>query len=210
MIKLLRFLKPYTIPVCAVVILVFLQSMANLYLPTLMSDVVNNGITNGDLGYIMRIGGRMLLVALGGSACAITAAYLASHASMGFGEIVRRKLFTHVLGFSLHEFDTLGTPSLVTRNTNDVTQVQMVLLIMMRMIISAPIMAIGGIIMAVSKDRGLAWVIVVVIPILVATITIVAARGFPLFRAIQKKIDRVNLVLRERLTGIRVIRASGR
>jgi ATP-binding cassette subfamily B multidrug efflux pump len=210
MIKLLRFLKPYTIPVCAVVILVFLQSMADLYLPTLMSDVVNNGITNGDLGYIMRIGGRMLLVALGGSACAITAAYLASHASMGFGEIVRRKLFTHVLGFSLHEFDTLGTPSLVTRNTNDVTQVQMVLLIMMRMIISAPIMAIGGIIMAVSKDKGLAWVIVVVIPILVATITIVAARGFPLFRAIQKKIDRVNLVLRERLTGIRVIRAFNR
>jgi ATP-binding cassette subfamily B multidrug efflux pump len=210
MIKLLRFLKPYAIPVCAVVILVFFQSMADLYLPTLMSDVVNNGITNGDLGYIMRIGGRMLLVALGGSACAITAAYLASHASMGFGEIVRRKLFTHVLGFSLHEFDTLGTPSLVTRNTNDVTQVQMVLLIMMRMIISAPIMAIGGIIMAVSKDKGLAWVIVVVIPILVATITIVAARGFPLFRAIQKKIDRVNLVLRERLTGIRVIRAFNR
>jgi ATP-binding cassette subfamily B multidrug efflux pump len=210
MIKLLRYLKPYTVPVCAVVILVFFQSMADLYLPTLMSDVVNNGITNGDVGYIMRIGGRMLLVALGGSACAITAAYLASHASMGFGEIVRRKLFTHVLGFSLHEFDTLGTPSLVTRNTNDVTQVQMVLLVMMRMIISAPIMAIGGIIMAVSKDRGLAWVIIVVIPILVATITIVAARGFPLFRAIQKKIDRVNLVLRERLTGIRVIRAFNR
>jgi len=210
MIKLLRFLKPYTVPVCAVVVLVFFQSMADLYLPTLMSNIVNNGITNGDIGYIMRIGGRMLLVALGGSACAIAAAYLASHASMGFGEILRRRLFTHVLGFSLHEFDILGTPSLVTRNTNDVTQIQMVLLIMMRMIISAPIMSIGGIIMAVSKDRGLAWVIIVVIPILVATITIVAARGFPLFRAIQNKIDRINLVLRERLTGIRVIRAFNR
>jgi ATP-binding cassette subfamily B protein len=203
-------LKPYTVPVCAVVVLVFFQSMADLYLPTLMSNIVNYGITNGDIGYIMRIGGRMLLVALGGSACAITAAYLASHASMGFGEILRRRIFTHVLGFSLHEFDTLGTPSLVTRNTNDVTQIQMVLLIMMRMIISAPIMSIGGIIMAVSKDRGLAWVIIVVIPILVATITIVAARGFPLFRAIQNKIDRINLVLRERLTGIRVIRAFNR
>ena len=210
MIKLLRFLKPYAVPVYAVIILVFFQSMADLYLPTLMSDVVNNGITNGDVSYIIRIGGRMLLVALGGSACAIAAAYLASHASMGFGEIVRKKLFTHVLGFSLHEFDIMGTPSLVTRNTNDVTQVQMVLLIMMRMIISAPIMAIGGIILAVSKDRGLAWVIVVVIPILVATITTIAARGFPLFRAIQKKIDRINLVLRERLTGIRVIRAFNR
>jgi len=203
-------LKPYAIPVGAVVVLVFFQSIADLYLPTLMSDIVNIGITNGDVTYIVQIGGRMLLVALGGSACAITAAYLASHASMGFGEIVRRKIFTHVLGFSLHEFDTLGTPSLVTRNTNDVTQVQMVLLIIMRMIIRAPIMAIGGIIMAVSKDRGLSWVIIVVIPILVATITIVAARGFPLFRAIQKKIDRINLVLRERLTGIRVIRAFNR
>ncbi len=210
MIRLFRYLKPYTIPVAAVVVLVFFQSMANLYLPTLMSDIVNNGITNGDIGYIMRIGGRMLLVALGGSACAITAAYLASHASMGFGEILRRKIFTHVVSFSLREFDVLGTPSLVTRNTNDVTQLQMVLLILMRMIISAPIMAIGGIIMAVSKDRGLAWVIIVVIPILAAVITIVAARGFPLFRAIQKKIDRINLVLRERLTGIRVIRAFNR
>jgi ATP-binding cassette subfamily B multidrug efflux pump len=210
MIKLLRFLKPYTVPVGAVVVLVFFQSMADLYLPTLMSDIVNIGITNGDVSYIIRTGGRMLLVALGGSACAITAAYLASHASMGFGEILRRKIFTHVVGFSLHEFDILGTPSLVTRNTNDVTQLQMVLLIMMRMIISAPIMCIGGIIMAISKDRGLAWVIIVVIPILVVTIASVATRGFPLFRAIQKKIDRINLVLRERLTGIRVIRAFNR
>jgi ATP-binding cassette subfamily B multidrug efflux pump len=209
-IKLLRYLKPYTIPVAAVVVLVFFQSIADLTLPTLMSDIVNIGITNGDIGYILHTGGLMLLVALGGSACAIGAAYLASHSSMGFGEILRRKIFTHVLSFSLHEFDVLGTPSLVTRNTNDVTQIQMVLLIMMRMIISAPIMCIGGIIMAVSKDKGLAWVIIVVIPVLVGTITIVAARGFPLFRAIQKKIDRINLVLRERLTGIRVIRAFNR
>ncbi len=210
MIKLFRFLKPYAIPVVAVVVLVFFQSLANLYLPTLMADIVNIGITNGDIAYIVQTGGRMLLVALGGSACAITAAYLAAHASMGFGEILRRKIFNHVLAFSLHEFDILGTPSLVTRNTNDVTQLQMVLLIMMRMIISAPIMCIGGIIMAISKDRGLAWVIIVVIPILVGTITAIAARGFPLFRAIQKKIDRINLVLRERLTGIRVIRAFNR
>ena len=210
MIKLLRYLKPYTIPVCAVVVLVFFQSMADLYLPTLMADIVNIGITNGDVGYIMQVGGRMLLVALGGSACAVIAAYLASHASMGFGEILRGKIFTHVLKFSLHEFDILGTPSLVTRNTNDVTQLQMVLLIMMRMIIRAPIMSIGGIIMAVSKDRNLAWIIIVVIPILAGTITVVAAKGFPLFRAIQKKIDRVNLILRERLTGIRVIRAFNR
>jgi len=210
MIKLLRYMKPYTIPVCAVVVLVFFQSMADLYLPTLMADIVNIGITNGDVSYIMQVGGRMLLVALGGSACAVTAAYLASHASMGFGEILRRKIFTHVLKFSLHEFDVLGTPSLVTRNTNDVTQLQMVILIIMRMIIRAPIMSIGGIIMAVSKDRDLAWIIIVVIPILAATISVVALKGFPLFRAIQKKVDRINLILRERLTGIRVIRAFNR
>jgi ATP-binding cassette subfamily B multidrug efflux pump len=210
MIKLFRYLKPYTIPVAAVVVVVFFQCMADLYLPTLMSDIVNKGITNGDIGYIMQTGGLMLLVALGGSACAIVASYLSSHASMGFGEILRSRVFTHVASFSLHEFDKLGTPSLVTRNTNDVTQIQMVTLFMMRMMISAPIMAIGGIVMAVSKDPGLSWVIVVVIPILAATIISLAVKGFPLFRAIQKKIDQINLVLREGLTGIRVIRAFNR
>jgi ATP-binding cassette subfamily B multidrug efflux pump len=210
MMRLLRYIKPYAIPVTAVIVVVFLQSMADLYLPNLMSDIVNFGITNGDIAYIMRIGGRMLLVALGSSTCAIAASYLSSHASMGFGEILRSKIFTHVSGFSLKEFDTIGTPSLVTRSTNDVTQVQMVVLFMMRMMISAPIMAVGGTIMAVSKDRGLSWVIGVVIPILAATITIVAMKGFPLFRAIQRKIDKINLVLREQLTGIRVIRAFNR
>jgi ATP-binding cassette subfamily B multidrug efflux pump len=210
MIKLFKYLKPYTIPVAAVVILVFFQGMADLSLPNLMSDIVNTGITNGDINYIMQTGGLMLLVALGGSACAILAGYLASHASMGFGEILRRKIFTHVSKFSLHEFDKLGTPSLVTRNTNDITQIQMVTLIIMRMMIYAPIMCVGGIIMAVSKDAGLSWVIITVIPIIVATVLIVAIRAFPLFRSIQKKIDKINLVLRERLTGIRVIRAFNR
>ncbi|MGA2976716.1 MAG: ABC transporter ATP-binding protein [Spirochaetia bacterium] len=210
MIKLLRYLRPYAIPVAAVLVLIFMQCMADLYLPTLMSDIVNKGITNGDVNYIMATGGRMLLVALGGSACAILAGYLSSHSSMGLGEILREKIFTHVTRFSLHEIDKLGTPSLVTRSTNDVTQVQMFTLIMMRMIISAPIMAIGGIILAVSKDAGLSWVIIVVIPLLAATIITVAMKGFPLFRSIQKKIDKINLVLREGLTGVRVIRAFNR
>jgi ATP-binding cassette, subfamily B, multidrug efflux pump len=210
MIKLLRYLRPYAIPVAAVLVLIFLQCMADLYLPTLMSDIVNKGITNGDINYIMQTGGLMLLVALGGSVCAIVAGYLSSHASMGLGEILREKIFSHVSRFSLHEFDKLGTPSLVTRSTNDVTQIQMFTLIMLRMIISAPIMVTGGIILAVSKDAGLAWVIIVVIPILAITIISVALKGFPLFRAIQKKIDRINLVLREGLTGIRVIRAFNR
>jgi ATP-binding cassette subfamily B multidrug efflux pump len=210
MLKLLKYLKPYALPVAAIFVLVFAQSMAELYLPTLMSDIVNHGITNGDINYIIRTGGFMLLVALGGSVCAILAGYLSSHAAMGLGEILRTRLFTHVSGFSLEEFDKFGTPSLITRNTNDITQIQMVTMIMLRMIISAPIMCIGGIIMAVSKDRGLSWVIAVVLPILAAIIAFLAMKGLPLFQAIQKKIDRINLVLREGLTGIRVIRAFNR
>jgi ATP-binding cassette subfamily B multidrug efflux pump len=210
MLKLFKYLKLYAIPIAAVVVLVFFQCLADLYLPNLMSNIVNTGITNGDVNYIMRTGGLMLLVALGGSACAVIAGYLSAHAAMGFGEILRRELFVHVSDFSLHEFDKLGTPSLVTRNTNDVTQLQTVAFIILRMMIMAPIMCVGGIIMAVSKDRRLSWVIIAVIPILVATIVIVAMKGFPLFKAIQKKIDKINLVLREQLTGIRVIRAFNR
>jgi ATP-binding cassette, subfamily B, multidrug efflux pump len=210
MFRLFRYLRPYAIPVAAVLVLVFMQCMADLYLPTLMSDIVNKGITNGDIPYIMQTGAFMLLVALGGSVCAVLAGYLTSHSSMGLGEILREKIFTHVSRFSLHEFDKLGTPSLVTRSTNDVTQVQMFTLIMLRMIVSAPIMVTGGIILAVSKDRALSWVIVAVIPVLAITIISLAVKGFPLFRSIQKKIDRINLVLREGLTGIRVIRAFNR
>jgi ATP-binding cassette subfamily B multidrug efflux pump len=210
MLRLWRYLKPYAIPVAAVVVLIFFQSMADLYLPNLMSDIVNTGITNGDIPYILSRGALMLLVAIGSSVCAILAGYLSSHASMGLGEIVRHKIFTHVAKFSLHEFDKIGTPSLVTRNTNDVTQVQMTTLIILRMMIYAPIMCVGGVIMAVTKDAGLAPVIIVVMPVLAAVIAVVALRGFPLFRQIQKKIDRINLVLREALTGIRVIRAFNR
>jgi ATP-binding cassette subfamily B protein len=210
MFRLFRYLKPYRIPVLAVFAVVFLQCMSDLYLPTLMSDIVNKGITNGDISFILSTGLEMLLVALGGSACAVAASYLGSHAAMGMGALLRDDIFEHVSRFSLHEFDKIGTPSLVTRTTNDVVQVQMVVLMMMRMMISAPIMMIGGIIMAVSKDKGLAWVIVAVIPALSAVIMTVAIKGFPLFKAIQKKIDRINLVLREGLTGIRVIRAFNR
>ncbi len=210
MLRLFKYLKPYTIPVLAVFAVVFLQCMADLYLPTLMSDIVNKGITNGDINFILQTGLSMLFVALGGSVCAIAASYLSSHAAMGMGALIRDDIFEHVSEFSLNEFDKIGTPSLVTRSTNDVTQVQMVVILMLRMMISAPIMMIGGIIMAVSKDRGLSWVIVAVIPALVAVIVTVAVRGFPLFRSIQKKIDKINLVLREGLTGIRVIRAFNR
>ena len=210
MIKLFKFLKPYRIQIVFVISLVFLQTLSELYLPTLMSDIVNTGIMKGDVSYIWKIGRLMLLVALGGTICSIAAAFLSARTAMGFGKILRAKIFAHVERFSLHEFDKIGTPSLITRNTNDVTQIQMVIMIMMRMMISAPIMCIGGIIMALSKDRGLAWVLAVVLPILAAIIVFVAHKGLPLFRSIQKKIDRINLIVRENLEGIRVIRAFDR
>ncbi len=208
--KLLKFLRPYRIAVIAVIVLVFAQAMAELYLPNLMSDIVNSGIINGDIAYIVRVGGLMLLVTGGGTVCAVVGMYLSSQVSMGYGRILRDEIFTHVSTFSLREFDRLGTPSLVTRTTNDVTQVQSVTLMMMRQMIMAPTTCIGGIILAISKDRQLGWVFVVVLPLLAAVVVILATKAFPLFQAIQKKIDRINLVLRETLTGMRVIRAFDR
>jgi len=210
MLKIYRYLEPYTIPILAILALVFLQSLADLYLPTLMSDIVNKGITNSDINYILNTGSCMLLVALAGSLCAIGASFFSSHVAAGLGEILRQKIFSHITQFSLAEFDQIGPPSLITRTTNDVNQIQTVTIILLRMMLSAPIMCVGGIILALSKDRGLAWIIVFVIPILFTVIIIAAAKGFPLFLKMQKKIDRLNLLLRERLTGVRVIRAFHR
>jgi len=210
MLKLLRFLKPFRIPVAAVMVVVFFQCMGDLYLPTLMSNIVNKGITNGDVPYILFTGAMMILVAIGSSICAVLASYLSSHIAMGFGEDLRSRIFTKVSRFSLHEFDRFGTPSLVTRSSNDVMQVQNVVMMTQRMMIAAPITAVGGMILALQKDSGLAWIIIVAVPVLGTFIGVVAAKGFPLFQAIQKKIDRINLVVRENLTGIRVIRAFNR
>jgi ATP-binding cassette, subfamily B, multidrug efflux pump len=209
-LKLLRMLRPFSVPVAAVLVIVFCQCMCDLYLPNLMSDIVNKGITNNDIEYITRTGLLMLGVALSSSICAVLASYLSSHISMGMGEAIRERIFRQVSGYSLVEFDKIGTPSLITRSTNDVTQVQNVLVFAMRMLIQAPITAVGGIILALQKDSGLAWIIVVVIPILGVIIGSIAMKGFPLFQAIQKKLDRINLILRENLTGIRVIRAFDR
>ena len=207
MLRLISMLKPFTVPVIAVFIIVFGQCMADLYLPTLMSDIVNNGITNSDVDYIFSTGIKMLLVAMGGSLCAVGASFLASHIAIGVSEMLRARIFRTVTAYSVDEFDTFGTPSLVTRSTNDVMQIQNVLIMIQRMMIAAPITAVGGMILALQKDSGLAWIILVAIPILGTFIGAVAAKGFPLFQAIQKKIDRLNLILRENLTGIRVIRA---
>jgi ATP-binding cassette subfamily B multidrug efflux pump len=209
-IRLFRFLKPYRMQVVAVTVLVFLQSLANLYLPTLMADIVNKGIVTGDTGYIWRVGGFMLLVTIGGTICAIVGIYFSARIATGFGRSVRAKLFTRVQSFSLHEFDTVSTASLITRTTNDTTQVQLVLVIILNMMISAPLTMIGGIIMAINQDATLSWIFVVIIPVLVGAILLVMRAALPLFRAIQVKLDKINLILDELLTGVRVIRAFDR
>lgn len=210
MIKLFRFLKPYAVVVISILALLFFQSIAELYLPTLMSDIVNVGIVKGDTNYIMRIGGYMLIVAAVSGICIIWASFLSSKVATKFGRDIRKEVFSRVESFSLNEFDKVGTASLITRTTNDIMQVQQVTILILRMMISAPMMCIGGIIMAVSKDVELSLILVVVIPVLVGIIALVATKGIPLFKAMQVKLDRLNLVVRENLIGIRVIRGFNR
>jgi ATP-binding cassette subfamily B multidrug efflux pump len=210
MIKLLRFLKPYRVSVVIVLILAFAQAFANLYLPNLMANIVDNGIIQGNTTYIWQTGGVMTLVSIGGVICAILGSFFASRLSTGFGRIIRGKIFTHVENFSLHEFDTVSTASLITRTTNDTTQVQQVLVIVFGMMVTAPMMVIGGIILAVNQDATLSWILVVIMPVLVGTIVLLMSRAIPLFKIMQVKIDKLNLILDEGLTGVRVIRAFDR
>jgi|SRR5680860_43192 len=210
MFKLFRFLKQYTIHIVAVIVLLFVQVLSDLYLPTLMADIVDIGLVNKDINYIFKIGKFMLLIAAGGTICALIATYLSSKTAVGFGKLVREKLFTKVESFSLHEFDKLGTATLITRTTNDVTQVQQVSVLILSMMVTAPLTSIGGIFMALKQDTSLSWILVVVIPILFGIIGVTLFKGLPLFKVMQEKLDKLNLVLRENLTGIRVVRAFNR
>ncbi|MEI8216780.1 MAG: ABC transporter ATP-binding protein [Eubacteriales bacterium] len=207
MLKLISSLKPFRIMIFFIFIFIFGQAMAELALPTLMSDVVNNGMLQGDNAYIMTYGGYMLIVALGSTAFSITGAFLSAKVAVGVGRNLRNRLFTRVENYSLTEFDKLGTASLITRTTNDIVQIQTVLVMMLRFMIYAPVMSIGGIIMAVSRDKSLTVILLVVIPILITFMVTVAFSIMPAFKSMQKKLDRLNMVLRENLTGIRVIRA---
>ncbi|MDI6600618.1 MAG: ABC transporter ATP-binding protein [Thermoanaerobacteraceae bacterium] len=210
MTRILNYLKPYWYLITAALVLVFFQSMAELYLPTLMADIVDTGIVNGDVNYIISVGIKMLLVALGGAFSAVMATFFSSRASMGLGKTLREEIFKHVEGFSINEFDSFGAASLITRTTNDVTQIQMVTMMSLRMVATAPIMAIGGIIMALSRAPSISWIFLVVIPVIALVMVIVSRISVPLFGSIQKKIDTLNRVLRENLTGVRVIRAFNR
>ena len=206
MLKLFKGLKPYWTLVIGVLVLVFISTMTDLELPDLMSDIVDTGIVQGDVSYILGRGGVMLLVALLGTVCTILTSYLSSKIGMGFSRDLRKKVFEKVESFSLTEINEMGTASLITRTTNDINQVQMVVIMMMRMMLSAPLMIVGALIMALGKDVELSKVILVVIPIIIVTIAIIAKFTLPMFQKMQNKIDKLNLVVRENLTGIRVIR----
>jgi len=208
MTKLLpRYLWPYRLPLTIVLILVAVQAVANLYLPSLNADIINNGVVRGDTDYILRTGGFMLLITLALGVCSIVAVYFGSMTAMSFGRDVRSAIFRKVMGFSQKETNLFGTPTLITRNTNDVQQVQMVLVMAFNIMIMAPIMLVGGVIMALREDVPLSGLLLVIIPLVVGMIAIVAVRALPLFRSVQKKTDRINQVMRETLSGVRVIRA---
>ncbi|MEO8105740.1 MAG: ABC transporter ATP-binding protein [Actinomycetes bacterium] len=202
-----RFLEPYKRELSAVVVLQFLATIAALYLPTLNADIIDNGVATGDTGYIVRIGGIMLAVTLVQIVCTIAAVWYGAHASMAFGRDTRSSLFQQVGTFSAREMAHFSAPSLITRNTNDVQQVQMLVLLSCTMMITAPIMCVGGIVMALRQDLGLAWLIVVSVTVLLVVITLIVTRMVPQFRLMQARIDVVNRVLREQITGIRVVRA---
>src|SRR5664279_966704 len=208
MTKLLpRYLWPYRLPLAIVLVLVAVQALANLYLPSLNADIINNGVVKGDTNYIIRTGGFMLLITLALGVCSVIAVYFGSMTAMSFGRDVRSAIFRKVMDFSQKETNTFGTPTLITRNTNDVQQVQMVLVMAFNIMIMAPIMAVGGIIMALREDVPLSGLLIIIIPLVIGMIAIVATRALPMFRSVQKKTDRINQVMRETLSGVRVIRA---
>lgn len=205
--KVTKFIKPFVMSITVVVVLMLFQSLSELYLPKLMADIVDNGIVNGDTGYILKIGVFMIAVAAVGTVLNIVASYLSSRVAAAFGRDLRQEVFSHVENLTVEKFNEIGTSSLITRTTNDITQIQQVLTISMRMMLRAPMMAIGGIIMATSKDAKLSMVLLFSVPIVVLVIVAIARKGVPLFKVMQEKLDRLNLVLREGLMGIRVIRA---
>ncbi|MET8119215.1 ABC transporter ATP-binding protein [Micromonospora sp. NPDC005189] len=208
LIRLLRDqLRTYQRPLLAVVLLQFVGTMASLYLPSLNADIIDQGVARGDTDYIVQTGGWMLLVSLIQIVCSIAAVYLGARIAMGFGRDVRATLFGHVNRFSAREVARFGAPSLITRNTNDVQQVQMLVLMSCTMLVAAPIMSVGGVVMALREDVGLSWLMLVSVPVLAITLGAIIRRMVPGFRLMQTRIDTVNRVLREQITGIRVVRA---
>ena len=204
---LVRFLRPHQRLLIAVVVFQLAQSIASLYLPTLNADIIDNGVATGDTDYILRMGGLMLLITVLQIACAVVAVYFGAKAAMGMGRDLRDAIFSRVGEFSEQEVTRFGAPSLITRSTNDVQQVQQLVLMSCTLMVAAPMLSIGGVIMAVRQDAQLSWLIAVCVPVLLVAVGLIVTRMVPLFRKMQVRIDAVNRVLREQLTGIRVVRA---
>jgi ATP-binding cassette subfamily B multidrug efflux pump len=204
---LVEYLRPQRRLLLAVVVFQLAQSIASLYLPTLNADIIDQGVAKGDTGYILGTGTLMLFITLLQIACAVTAVYFGAKAAMGLGRDLRGAIFTRVAEFSEQEVTRFGAPSLITRSTNDVQQVQQLVLMSATLMVAAPMLSIGGVIMAIRQDVQLSWLIAVSVPVLLAGIGVIITRMVPLFRLMQTRIDTVNRVLREQLTGIRVVRA---
>ena len=208
LIPLLRkYLRPYAGPLTAVVIFQLIGTIASLYLPALNAEIIDEGVAKGDTAFIISTGGIMLAVTVLQIICTIIAVYFGARTAMGFGRDVRGALFKQVGSFSDREIAKFGAPTLITRNTNDVQQVQMLVLMTCTLLVSAPIMCIGGIYMALRTDLGLAWLLLVSVPVLIIAISLVVIKMIPQFRLMQVRIDVVNRVLREQITGVRVVRA---
>ena len=204
---LYRFLRPYAREISAVVVLQLASVIATLYLPNIYARIVDQGISTGDTGYILAAGGVMLAITFGQIACSISAVYFGAKVAMSYGRDLRAAVFHHVGTFSAHEVGTFGAPSLLTRSTNDVQQIQMLVLMGATMLVATPIMAIGGVVMALREDLALSRLLLISVPVLIASIGVLIGRMIPQFRAMQPKIDTINRVLREQITGVRVVRA---
>lgn len=206
--KLLRVhLRPYRNTIGLIVLFQFAQTLATLYLPTLNADIIDNGVIKGDTGYVMQLGAGMLGITVLQIAAQIVAVYFGARTAMAVGRDVRQSIFNRVQTFSAREVGQFGAPSLITRTTNDVQQIQMLVLLTFTLMVSAPIMCVGGIVLALRQDVPLSGLLLVIIPILIAVVALIISRMRPLFRSLQVKLDRVNQVMREQITGIRVIRA---
>ena len=201
------FLRPYKREMAIVVVLQLVGTIASLTLPSLNADIIDNGVVTGDTDYIIRVGAVMLGISLLQVACTITAVYFGARTAMAFGRDLRSAIFHQVGAFSAREMGRFGAPSLITRNTNDVQQIQMLVLMTFTMLIAAPIMMVGGVIMAIREDVGLSWLVAVAVPILGVIVGLIISRMIPGYRVMQDRIDDVNRVLREQTTGIRVLRA---
>ena len=209
LVRLLRqYLAPYRTGVVAVLLLQLVQTIATLYLPSLNADIIDHGVAVGDTGYIVRIGAVMLGVSLVQVACAVTAVYFGARTAMALGRDLREGLFSHVQEFSAQEVGKFGAPSLITRTTNDVQQVQMVILFTFTMMVTAPIMLVGGVVMALRQDVALSRLLLVIVPVLGVAVALIVTRMVPYFRVMQTKIDAINRVLREQIAGRNAIRLA--